>query len=108
MTPPPAVLARALEVAVAAAREAGGLLRADFHREGGPRGGGDKANADTEAEHVIRRQLTQAQVADPAVRSEPDSVLDEPVPRGSIARVHPALRMVGLTSRTGASTRCPR
>ena len=53
-------LRRALDVAVAAAREAGDLLRADFHRPGGPRGGGDKAEADTEAEHLIRARLTQA------------------------------------------------
>jgi ADP-ribosyl-[dinitrogen reductase] hydrolase len=60
VTPSPEVLARALEAAVSAAREAGDILRADFHREGGPRGGGDKAEADTEAEHVIRRRLTEA------------------------------------------------
>jgi len=54
----PGELARALEVAVDAAREAGGILRADFHRAGGPRGGGDKAEADVEAEHAIRRRLT--------------------------------------------------
>jgi ADP-ribosylglycohydrolase/fructose-1,6-bisphosphatase/inositol monophosphatase family enzyme len=53
-------LARALEVAVAAAREAGDLLRADFHRQGGPRGGGDKAEADVEAERIVRRRLTDA------------------------------------------------
>lgn len=53
-------LARALEVAIAAAREAGDLLRADFHREGGPRGGGDKAEADLEAEEIVRRRLSDA------------------------------------------------
>jgi fructose-1,6-bisphosphatase/inositol monophosphatase family enzyme len=53
-------LARALEVAVAAAREAGDLLRRDFHRPGGPRGHGDKAEADTEAECLIRARLAQA------------------------------------------------
>src|SRR5260221_1609098 len=57
---PPMDLARALEVAIAAAREAGELLRADFHRPGGPRGGGDKAEADLEAEHAIRRRLADA------------------------------------------------
>ena len=36
------------------------MLRADFHRPHGPRGGGDKAEADTEAEHVIRRRLAEA------------------------------------------------
>ena len=36
----PRDLSRALELAVAAAREAGELLRADLHRPGGPRGAG--------------------------------------------------------------------
>jgi fructose-1,6-bisphosphatase/inositol monophosphatase family enzyme len=53
-------LARALEVAVAAAREAGDILRRDFHRVGGARGHGDKAEADTEAEVLIRARLLQA------------------------------------------------
>ena len=50
-------LARALELAIAAAREAGELLRADLHRHGGPRGEDDKAEADTEAERLIRERL---------------------------------------------------
>jgi len=50
-------LARPLEVAVAAARAAGNILREDFHRLGGPRGGGDKAVADVEAEEHIRARL---------------------------------------------------
>jgi len=50
-------LSRALELAIAAAREAGELLRTDLHRPGGPRGEGDKAEADTEAERVIRERL---------------------------------------------------
>jgi ADP-ribosyl-[dinitrogen reductase] hydrolase len=53
-------LRRALDVAVLAAREAGEILRGDLHRAGGPRGGGDKAVADTEAEWVIRRRLSEA------------------------------------------------
>jgi ADP-ribosylglycohydrolase/fructose-1,6-bisphosphatase/inositol monophosphatase family enzyme len=53
-------LARALAVAVAAARSAGELLRQDFHRAGGPRGGGDKAEADVEAELQIRGRLLAA------------------------------------------------
>ncbi len=53
-------LGRALSVAVAAAREAGDLLRGDLRRPGGPRGGGDKAEADTEAERVIRARLAAA------------------------------------------------
>ena len=53
-------LTRALEVAIAAAREGGDILRKDLHRPGGPRGGGDKAEADTEAELAIRARLTAA------------------------------------------------
>lgn len=53
-------IARALAVARDAAIEAGDHLRADFHRPGGPRGGGDKAPADTEAEHLIRARLFAA------------------------------------------------
>ena len=53
-------LTRALAVAEDAARAAGDLLRADFHRPGGARGGGDKAEADTEAEHLIRERLLAA------------------------------------------------
>ena len=47
----------ALAAAVAAAREAGALLRQEFHRPGGPRGGGDKCPADNEAEAIIRTRL---------------------------------------------------
>jgi fructose-1,6-bisphosphatase/inositol monophosphatase family enzyme/ADP-ribosylglycohydrolase len=43
-----------LEIAIKAARAAGDLLRADFHRPSGPRGKGENAPADTEAEQVIR------------------------------------------------------
>ncbi len=50
-------LARALEVSVAAARQAGDLLLADLHRSGGPRGAGDKAEADIEAERLVRARL---------------------------------------------------
>jgi len=53
-------LRRALDVALLAVHEAGGILRADLHRAGGPRGGGDKAEADTEAEWAIRRRLSEA------------------------------------------------
>jgi ADP-ribosylglycohydrolase/fructose-1,6-bisphosphatase/inositol monophosphatase family enzyme len=48
---------RALDVAVAAAREAGRILLADFHRRDGPRGAVDKADADVEAEGAIRGRL---------------------------------------------------
>ena len=51
---------RALEVAVAAAREAGELLRRDLHRPDGPRGAAGHAEADTEAERVIRARLLEA------------------------------------------------
>jgi ADP-ribosyl-[dinitrogen reductase] hydrolase len=53
-------LKRALDAAEDAAHAAGDLLRADFHRPGGPRGGGDKAEADTEAERLIRGRLAAA------------------------------------------------
>ncbi len=54
------MLETALALAVDAARQAGALLRADFHRPGGARGGGDKAEADTESEREIRARLTAA------------------------------------------------
>ena len=50
-------LTHALHVAVEAAREAGALIRADFHRPGGPRGAGDHADVDAEAELLIRGRL---------------------------------------------------
>ena len=53
-------LNRALEVAIASAKAAGSLLAADFHRPEGPRGGGDKAEADVEAERLIRDRLLHA------------------------------------------------
>jgi len=56
----PMDLGPALEVAIRAAREAGDGLRADFHRPRGPRGGGDKAEADVEAEDLIRGRLRDA------------------------------------------------
>ena len=53
-------LSRALAVAVAAARAAARLLRDDFHRTSGARGHVDKAEADTEAELLIRARLLEA------------------------------------------------
>jgi ADP-ribosyl-[dinitrogen reductase] hydrolase len=53
-------LRAALEHATVAARRAGDLLRSDFHRSGGPRGAGDKADADTEAELLVRELLLGA------------------------------------------------
>ncbi len=49
-----------LEIAIKSARAAGDLLRRDFHRPLGPRGEGDKAPADTEAEQLIRDILLGA------------------------------------------------
>jgi ADP-ribosyl-[dinitrogen reductase] hydrolase len=50
----------ALAAATEAARAAGELLRADFHRSEGPRGAGHHADADEEAERLIRARLTEA------------------------------------------------
>jgi ADP-ribosylglycohydrolase/fructose-1,6-bisphosphatase/inositol monophosphatase family enzyme len=50
-------LAGPLRLAVAAAREAGELIRREFHRAGGPRGHDSHAEIDAEAEAVIRRVL---------------------------------------------------
>jgi ADP-ribosyl-[dinitrogen reductase] hydrolase len=52
-----ASLAGPLQLAVSAAREAGALVREEFHRSGGPRGHGSHADVDAEAEAVIRRAL---------------------------------------------------
>lgn len=49
-----------LDIAIKAARAAGDLLRADFHLRLGPRGAGDKAPVDTEAEQLIRDILLGA------------------------------------------------
>jgi ADP-ribosyl-[dinitrogen reductase] hydrolase len=48
---------RELQVALEAALEAGKILRGEFHREGGPRGHSAHADADTEAEWLIRERL---------------------------------------------------
>jgi hypothetical protein len=53
-------LVRALSVAIETAREAGALLRREFHRSGGPRGSGDHADIDGEAEEVIQKRLLAA------------------------------------------------
>jgi ADP-ribosylglycohydrolase/fructose-1,6-bisphosphatase/inositol monophosphatase family enzyme len=52
--------AQALATAVEAAREAGGTLREEFHRPGGPRGGGGHADIDRPAEEAIRKRLLAA------------------------------------------------
>src|SRR5947209_7763284 len=56
----PLDLSSALRIALAAAREAGDILRVDFHRPAGPRGKVDKADADVEAESLIRARLQAA------------------------------------------------
>lgn len=50
-------LANALDAALAAARDAADLLRAEFHRPGGPRGEDGHCPADGEAEDLIRQRL---------------------------------------------------
>jgi ADP-ribosylglycohydrolase/fructose-1,6-bisphosphatase/inositol monophosphatase family enzyme len=63
-TPPPdgtpGPYARALEVAIEAARSAAAHLAAEFARPGGPRGQDDKCPADDEAEVLIRERLLAA------------------------------------------------
>lgn len=51
---------RPLEAAIDLALKAGAILREDFHRPGGPRGEGAHADADAEAEQIIRAALTAA------------------------------------------------
>jgi ADP-ribosylglycohydrolase/fructose-1,6-bisphosphatase/inositol monophosphatase family enzyme len=50
----------ALQTAIEAAREAGTILRDDLHRPDGPRGGGSHADADDEAEQIVRQRLLAA------------------------------------------------
>ena len=50
-------LRETLDVVIEAAREAGALLRAEAQRKGGPRGSGEVAPVDLEAEQVIRERL---------------------------------------------------
>src|SRR5690606_33404763 len=47
-----------LPLVIDAAREGGALLRAEFHRPGGPRGAGDKADVDIQVERLLRARLT--------------------------------------------------
>lgn len=47
-------LVSALQTAIDAAQEAGQLIRADYHLPAGPRGSGDHADVDIEAEQLIR------------------------------------------------------
>ena len=52
--------AEALDAAVRAAREAGAMLRQEFHRPGGPRGSGDHAEIDEPVERLLRDRLRAA------------------------------------------------
>jgi ADP-ribosyl-[dinitrogen reductase] hydrolase len=58
--PPSGGYERPLAIAVEAARLAGRLLAAEFHRPEGPRGSGDQCPADVEAEDTVRRVLVDA------------------------------------------------
>jgi fructose-1,6-bisphosphatase/inositol monophosphatase family enzyme len=49
-----------LEIAVAAALEAGALLREEQHRPGGPRGADSHADVDSEVEAIIKTRLRNA------------------------------------------------
>ena len=49
-----------LQSVIEAALEAGTILRNDLHRPDGPRGGGSHADADDEAEQIIRQRLLAA------------------------------------------------
>ncbi len=79
--PAPFDYSRALDVALAAAQAAGALLRADFHRPGGPRGHGAHAEADAEAEAGIRDRLEQA-FPDHGIRGEELRERDRPARDG--------------------------
>lgn len=48
----------AIKLAIDAARDAGKILREEFHRPGGPRGAGGKAPSEREAEYLIGQRLT--------------------------------------------------
>lgn len=56
----PSAYEHPLRIATDAALEAGALLRREFHRPGGPRGSGDHAPVDEEAEQLIRARLLAA------------------------------------------------
>ena len=53
-------LVQALSVAIETAREAGAMLRHEFHRPGGPRGSGGHAPIDHETEKLIQNRLLAA------------------------------------------------
>ncbi len=62
-----------LDLAVSVAREAGALLRTEFHRQGGPRGYGGHAEIDRPTEELIRRRLLAARPADAFLGEETGS-----------------------------------
>ena len=63
-----------LDLAVSVAREAGALLRTEFHRPGGPRGYGGHAEIDRPTEELIRRRLLEARPVDAFLGEETGSV----------------------------------
>ncbi|MFO8042895.1 MAG: inositol monophosphatase family protein [Alkalispirochaeta sp.] len=62
-----------LDLAVSVAREAGALLRTEFHRPGGPRGHGGHAEIDRPTEELIRRRLLEARPDDAFLGEETGS-----------------------------------
>ncbi len=66
---------------MAAAQDAAAHLAAEFAREGGPRGQGDKCPADDEAEELVRRRLTAA-FPDHGLVAEEDRSQDRAPARG--------------------------
>lgn len=48
-----------LPIVMETVSEAGAMIRAEFHRQGGPRGGGSKAPIDTEVEQVLKDRLLE-------------------------------------------------
>lgn len=59
-TQPPPRPADLLPAVIAAVEHAGSVLRAEFHRPGGPRRDGDKAPIDAELEWLLRERLLAA------------------------------------------------
>ncbi|MFW5828135.1 MAG: inositol monophosphatase family protein [Alkalispirochaeta sp.] len=63
-----------VDLAVSIAREAGALLREEFHRPGGPRGHGGHAEIDRPTEELIRRRLLDARPDDAFLGEETGAV----------------------------------
>lgn len=83
-------LARELEAAIHAARQAGEHLKRDQRKPTGPRGHGDKADADLEAERMIHAILSEA-FPDYGYIGEEDPKLNAPArdPKHSIWLIDP-------------------